>query len=383
VEVQLVIKPLKYFDTDPTHTALLGVCPHGRNERREFLGKAGKFLIGGMTTAMALDCLSPYDALAKTATENDTRITAARVKIREWNVPFEPGRPRDPYVAPDGSVWFVGQQNHYLARFDPNTETFEQRKLGDRSGPHNLIVGSDGIVWYAGNRRGYIGRYDPKTDKIQKIKMPDGDAGDPHTLIFDRDGSHIWFTVQWGNFVGRLNVYSRHVDLINVPTADARPYGIIMAPNGTPWIALLGTNKLASVDPHSLKLSEHELPDPESGPRRLVATKDGQIYYVDYSLGRIGHLDPMTGKVREWTTPSGAGSGPYAMAIDADDRIWFVETGIIPNKLTGFSPNSGEFFSETNIPSGGGSVRHMDYDPKSNSLWFGTDRGTLGQARFL
>lgn len=303
------------------------------------------------------------------------------LKIKEWKVPFEPGRPRDPSVAPDGNVWFVGQQHHYLARFDPKTGAFNQRKLDDGSGPHNLIVDADGIVWYAGNRRGYIGRYDPKTDTIQKIKIPGKKAGDPHTLIFDRDGRHIWFTVQWGNFVGRLNVKSKHVDLIKVPTASARPYGIIIAPNGTPWVALLGTNKLASVDPLTLKLTEHELPDLDAGPRRIVVTRNGQVYYVDFSLGRIGHLDPATGKVREWPAPSGARSGPYAMAIDTDDRIWFVETGIRPNRIVGFATASGSFIAGTDIPSGGGSVRHMIYDPRSQSLWFGTDRGTLGRAR--
>ena len=96
---------------------------------------------------------------------------------------------------------------------------------------------------------------------------------------------------------------------------------------------------------------------------------------------KSSHLDPVTGKVREWVSPSGDSSGPYAMAIDTDDRIWFVETGSRPNKLIGFSPNSGTFISKTEIPSDGGSVRHMVHDPKTDNLWFGTDRGTLGQAR--
>lgn len=303
------------------------------------------------------------------------------LEVREWKVPFEPGRPRDPAVAPDGAIWFVGQQNHYLARFDPGTGAFSRRKLDDGAGPHNLIVGADGIVWFAANRRGYIGRYDPKTDTIQKIKMPGRKAGDPHTLIFSRDGRHIWFTVQWGNFVGRLNIESGHVELIKVPTSGARPYGIAIAPDGTPWVALLGTNKLASVDPLTLKLTEHALPDSDSGPRRIAVTGTGQVYYVDYSLGRIGRLDPATGAVREWAAPSGTGSGPYAMAIDADDRIWFVETGVRPNRIVGFATATGRFIAATDIPSGGGAVRHMIYDPRSQSLWFGTDRGTLGRAR--
>ena len=303
-----------------------------------------------------------------------------RIAIKEWPVPWGDGRPRDPSVAPDKAIWFVGQKNHYIARFDSSAGTFTRRELGDRAGPHNLIVGADGIVWYAGNAKGYIGRYDPTTDRIEKIAMPEARAGDPHTLIFDGNEEHIWFTVQWGNFVGRLRLSDRAVDLIPVPTADARPYGIIVAPNGVPWIALLGTNKLASVDPATLKLKEHTLPHQDAAPRRLAATRDGRIYYVDYSRGSLGRLEPKNGSVREWLSPSGAGSGPYAMAVDDRDNIWFVETGGTPNHLVGFSTETESFFSITRIPSGAGSVRHMVYDAKSRTIWFGTDRGTIARA---
>jgi len=190
----------------------------------------------------------------------------ARVVIEEWQVPYDPGRPRDPDVAGADSIWFVGQKTHYLAHLRPSSGRFTRRDLGDGSGPHNLIVGADGIVWYAGNRRGYIGRFDPRTDVIEKIAMPDSAARDPHTLVFDRDQRHIWFTVQWGNLVGRLRLADRRIDLIPVPTEDARPYGIVVAPDGSPWIALLGTHKLASVDPETLKLTEHELPELDAAP---------------------------------------------------------------------------------------------------------------------
>ena len=175
------------------------------------------------------------------------------VAIKEWRVPWESGRPRDPYVAPDGSIWFVGQQTGYIARFNPKSGEFSRHQLKDGAGPHNLIVGADGVVWYAGNRAGYIGRYDPKTGLLEKIRMPAGQARDPHTLIFDADEKHIWFTVQWDNMVGRLRLSDRAIDLIPVPIPDARPYGIIVAPNGVPWVALLGTNKLAAVDPATLR----------------------------------------------------------------------------------------------------------------------------------
>ena len=112
---------------------------------------------------------------------------------------------------------------------------------------HNLIVGSDGIVWYAGNRRGYIGRFDPQSGAFENVAMPDAAARDPHTLVFSKDERHIWFTVQRGNFVGRLTLADRIVDLIAMQTRRARPYGIKIAADGRPWIVLLGTNKLVSI----------------------------------------------------------------------------------------------------------------------------------------
>ena len=112
-----------------------------------------------------------------------------------------------------------------------------------------------------------------------------------------------------------------------------------------------------------------------------VATGDGRVYYVDYARGRLGRLDPQTGEVREWVMPSGAGARPYGMAVDAQDRIWFVETGPRPNRLVGFRPDTGAFFSITPIPTGAGSVRHMDYHAPTGTVWFGTDANTIGRAR--
>lgn len=302
------------------------------------------------------------------------------VEISEWPVPWDASRPRDPFYAGPESVWFVGQRGHYLARLNPETDRFEQVELPDEAGPHNLIVGSDGVVWYAGNRAGYIGRHDPETGEIHKIEMPDPAARDPHTLIFDADESHIWFTVQGGNFVGRLTIANEQVELIEVPTERARPYGIKLAGDGTPWIALFGTYKLASVDPETLELTEYDLPRESARPRRLDITSDDRIWYVDYADGLLGVFDPEAGEFSEWMLPSGAGSRPYGMAVDRQDRIWAFETGIDPNQLVGFEPDTETFFSVTEVPSGGGTVRHVDYDPASGEIWFGADTNTVGYA---
>lgn len=301
------------------------------------------------------------------------------IRIEEWTVPYETSRPRDPYTVDGQTIWFVGQVTDYLARFDVSEENFTKVDLQEGDGPHNLIVEEDGDVWYAANRAAHVGRYDPDTGEFTRIMMPDGHPQDPHTMIFDAEGD-IWFTGQRANTVSKLDVSSREVTNIEVPTPDARPYGIRIAPDGAVWVALLGTNRLASVDPETMTLTEHVLPRGESRPRRLAITSDGRIWYTDYNGSRLGVFDPRTGEVEDWLTPAGEGSRPYGMANDSQDRIWIVETGVQPNAFTGFDPLTEDFFSSTQVPSGGGTVRHMEYHEPDGVIWFGADTNTLGRA---
>ena len=316
----------------------------------------------------------------------DAQESRQTIEIAEWDVPWERSGARDPYVAPDGKVWFVGQRAHFAAWLDRETGEFKQFPLGEGTGPHNLVVAEDGTVFYAGNRVRHIGALDPESGEIEKFLMPDEAARDPHTLVFGDEGE-IWFTVQQGNFVGRFQPESGEVELLQAPgvsggrSTSSRPYGIKMASDGHPWVVLFNTNKIATVDPETMGLRTYDLPDERSRPRRLVIDSNDKIWYVDYSLGRLGRLDPATGDVEEWDNPSGAQSRPYGVAIDDSDRIWFVETGVQPNKFVGFDPATEEFFSITEIGSGGGAVRHMFYETATNSVWFGTDTNTIGQAK--
>lgn len=306
-------------------------------------------------------------------------VPPAPITITEWSVPWEGTRPRDPYVGPDGRVWFVGQAGHYVAVFDPAAGDFRRYDLEAGTGPHNLIVDEHGVVWFTGNLRAYIGRLDPATGAIEKIPMPDPAARDPHTLAFGRPGE-IWFTVQGGNFVGHLDVASRAVELVAVPTPRARPYGIKVDPDGRPWIALFGTNKLATVDPETMQLEEYALPRPDTRPRRLELASDGGLWYVDYAGGFVGRFDRRSHEVQEWRAPSAGASRPYGTALDAQDRLWFVETGPDPNVFVGFDTETHRVFSETTIESGGGTVRHMVYHQPTGTIWFGTDANTIGRA---
>ncbi len=58
---------------------------HGRITKREFLDRAGKFAIGGLTAAMLLDQLSPNYALAQQVAADDPEIVTERITFPSPN----------------------------------------------------------------------------------------------------------------------------------------------------------------------------------------------------------------------------------------------------------------------------------------------------------
>lgn len=309
-----------------------------------------------------------------------TAVVADEVKpleITEWNVPYKDTLPRDPWVDSADLVWFVGQQGDYVANLKPSTGEFRRYDLSRGAGPHTVIANERG-AWYAGNRSQHIGLIDPASGKIEKIMLPGKGQRDVHTMDFDADGN-IWFTVQHGNQIGHLDTKTRKIKLYEVSTPNARPYGLIVA-DGRPWVALFGTNKLATINAAG-KVVEVVLPRAEARPRRIAVTPDGMVWYGDYADGYLGRYNPETAIIDEWRMPGGDDSRPYAMTSDSEGRLWLVETGLMPNRFVGFNPATQKFTKPVEIASGGRTVRHMVFDNARREIWFATDTHTIGRAK--
>jgi virginiamycin B lyase len=282
---------------------------------------------------------------------------ADKVSIREWDVPTPKSFPHDPAVGLDGSLWYTGMMSNTLGRLDPRTGAIKEYPLQTPdSGPHGLTADTEGNIWFTANYKGYIGRLDPKTGHVSEYPMPDPAARDPHSLVFDKKGV-LWFTVQLGNFIGRLDPRTGIITLAPSPTPGSKPYGIIVNSGGIPFFCEFGTNKIASIEPRTMKISEYLLPD-GARPRRLALMQDDTVYYTDFNRGYLGRLDPKNGRVDEWASPGGPNSGPYAITTAADGGVWYSESGVSPNTIVRFDA-SARRFAKWAIPSGGGVVRNM------------------------
>ncbi len=291
------------------------------------------------------------------------------IEFIEWQAPTLGQRSRDPVEAPDGSIWWTGMYASLIGRLDPETGEMEEFRLPAAARPHSIIPDEDGNIWYTGNSNSTIGMLDPDTGIITQYPTQ---ARDPHTMAWHPNGD-LYFTSQNAGMLGRLDPQTGQVDEI---TTEPRPYGIKVADNGTLYIAYNGTNKIGAMDPETMEVSYYTIAEPQTRIRRLDLASDGTIWYVNSTMGRIGHLDPRTGEYQEWDSPSGPDSHPYAISV-IDDVVWYNESGMRPDALVRFEPES-ETFQSWAIPSGVGIVRNTWVTEEGNLLIHQSSTNKIG-----
>jgi len=294
----------------------------------------------------------------------DTEIT-----FREWVVPTLGQRARDPVEAPDGSIWWTGMWASLVGRLDPETGKMDEYRLPLAARPHSIVPDAEGYIWYTGNSNATIGRLDPNTGLITQYETQ---ARDPHSATFHPNGN-LYFTAQGAGMLGRLDPDTG--EITEVPS-EPRPYGIQVAANGTVWVAFNGTNKIGAMDPETLAIRYYEIPNEASRVRRLGLDSNGLVWFVNSSQGKIGRLNPSTGDITQWDSPSGSTSHPYALAV-IDDKVWYNESGMRPDALVRFNPET-ESFQSWAIPSGVGIVRNMWVTRDGNLLIHQSSSNRIG-----
>lgn len=290
-------------------------------------------------------------------------------KISEWPVPT-PKFARDPAIGPDGNIYIAVMNGNKIERFDPKTQKFTEWDLPEGARPHGLVVAADGRVFYTGNGNGTIGELDPSTGKVIEHKTPSGGGG-PHTAILD-DAGNVWFTGQSGNYIGRLE---RKTGKITEYKTSGGPYGLAMDKQGNVWFCRFNADSLGKLDPKTGQITTLNT-GPGTRPRRVAAAPDGTLWVTYYGNGRLGHVDPLAGKViGQFEMPAGESGGPYAVTVDARGRVWANE--IQTDTVAVLDPANGKF-EVFKLPSKGVGIRKAIVDGEGRYWYMGSHNGRLG-----
>lgn len=154
---------------------------------------------------------------------------------------------------------------------------------------------------------------------ITHFPVPSG--AHPHDVAPDPQGGVVWYTAQHQGALGRLDPTTgetRHIELGH----GSAPHGVIVGPDGAPWITDGGLNAIVRVDPKTLKVARYPLPD-ETGYANLnTAAFDGRgVLWFTGQSGIYGRLDPASGDLRVFPAPRGR--GPYGITATPQGEIYY------------------------------------------------------------
>lgn len=159
----------------------------------------------------------------------------------------------------------------------------------------------------------------PEQYEIQEYPAPGGTH--PHDVAPAPDGSLVWYTAQFTAGLGKLDPATgetRHIPL----GVGSAPHGVIVGPDGAPWITDGGLNAIVRVDPQTEAVQKFPLPAEKGNANLNTAAFDtsGILWFTGQN-GIYGRLDPSTGEMQVFDAPRG--KGPYGITVTPDGTVYY------------------------------------------------------------
>ena len=324
------------------------------------------------------------------------RGEGAKAVFTEWDLPPEMGGINTAKPDSKGMIWFPAGRIGVVARLDPHTGEVKTwaAPMGDKppvseGAFHDIMVDQQDNVWVTGGGLSKIFKLDTKTFQFSVWDIPEDYGLKPHTGELDAEGNY-WVTMQTGKpgkgWVVKLD--PRTGETAGFPTQASfphpygpEPYGLAIDRSGTIWFTELFSGKLGKIDPKTGKMTEYSVPNPAAGPRRLDVDSKGNLWFTECFTGQIAKFDPRTEKFTEYDLGVAGGGFPYSLRIDESDQIWFTMNS--NNSVGKLDPATGKI-TYTLFPIPESNTIDPDFDPTAAlpTLVYGTHRSAVGRVYF-
>jgi virginiamycin B lyase len=169
----------------------------------------------------------------------------------------------------------------------------------------------------------------PRAPTVAELPIPGSGLG-AFDMTLGPDGRSVWVS---GPDAGRIVQY-RSLALGTVPVVfrlppGSSPRGIVFGPDGALYVAETGTktggSAIARLDSDG-QVRQFFLPRATSGPWGIAVGPDRKLWFTEVTSGRIGCLDPVSGKITESPLPT-PNSQPRGITLGADGALWGTEAG--------------------------------------------------------
>jgi virginiamycin B lyase len=134
-------------------------------------------------------------------------------------------------------------------------------------------------------------------------------------------GAPVYYTAQPIGKLGILDPKTGKFEEIALGPRSA-PHGVVVGPDGAPWITDGGQNAIVRVDPKTRAVKVWPLPADTgyTNLNTLTFDKKGRVWFTGQG-GYYGRLDPATSDMKVWTAPRG--NGPYGITTTPSGEVYY------------------------------------------------------------
>src|SRR5262244_2048486 len=232
--------------------------------------------------------------------------------------------PHDVSPAPDGKVWYSGQQQGVLGVFDPKTGKAEHISLGRNSAPHGVITAPDGSAWLTDGGQNALVRFDPATRAIKVFPLPrEFPRANLNTAVVDKRGI-VWFTGQGGVY-GRVDLETGAATIVEPPRKGVGPRRIWSDSKGMLWVSFWNAGGIGRYDPAKKIWTQYPMPQSKSSTYAVYVDDKDRVWATDWAANAIQRFDPVTESYA--TFPSDKRGANVRQMLGRPGEAWGGESG--------------------------------------------------------
>jgi len=206
------------------------------------------------------------------------RLSELQTNVVEYSFPDKTVAPLYPVFDGKNTIWISDTTKPRIWKFNIDDKRFRSYEF-DGQISVTLNIDNDGKIWYTDTPNSKIGFFDPSTEKFENIDLP----------------------------------------IKSVPVFTETDF------KNNIWIALADKNILLKYEQDTKKFTEFKISDaPLSGPTALILDKSGNIWFTEAQAGKIGVINPDTGKSKEFV-PENSLKEPTALFFDNNGDLWISE----------------------------------------------------------
>ena len=296
--------------------------------------------------------------------------------IKEYKTP-ENSLPLYPvFDAERQSIW-VGDslpRSGRIWQLDIETGNYTMHRIEGAGLITQMVLAPGGSLWYidpiAASPNGVLGHYDPASNTTRRFTIPE--SGVPSGIAIDGSGN-LWIPVVQANKIVKFDVAGEQFTAYDIPTTGSTPVGISVDRQGNVWFAE-AAGRIGKVDPATGKITEYAPPSERNALDEPTAVfpdpRSSTIYISEHGGHTITAFNPMLGIFRKYPSVNEGGL-PFGMAMDSYGNLWYAQHEI--DRVAVIDPRTGAG-AEAKVPITGSFIQWITSDDRGR-IWFAAQRG--------